>query len=71
MTKKHFIALADAVRVGFDINANRKAEYRDTGQVPPQIEALARFCRAQNPSFNYARWYGYIYGLNGPNGGAR
>lgn len=56
MTKKHFIALADAIK--------------DKNVPIPILEALADFCQQQNPRFNRNRWYGYIRGSNGPNGGA-
>jgi len=59
MSKKHFIALADAIK-------NSTALITLT-QV--QIEALADFCQAQNSNFNRDRWLGYIAGTNGKNGG--
>jgi hypothetical protein len=59
MTKKHFIALADAVRNGTELITLTQ----------PQIEALADFCASQNPQFNRERWLGYIAGTNGKNGG--
>jgi hypothetical protein len=65
MTKKHFIALADAIRKHDD-------HATDNGQIPfPQscIETLAEFCADKNPQFNYDRWIGYIAGTNGKNGG--
>ena len=34
------------------------------------IETLARFCQSQNGNFNRARWFGYINGTCGKNGGA-
>ena len=52
MSKKHFIALADAIK-------NSTALITLT-QV--QIEALADFCQAQNSNFNRDRWLGYIAG---------
>ena len=61
MSKKHFIALADAIK-------NSTALITLT-QV--QIEALADFCQAQNSNFNRERWLGYIAGTNGKNGGFR
>ena len=67
MTKQHFIALADTVRERFSLND--REDYEATGEVPIEVAALADFCKAQNPRFNRERWYGYIYGLNGPNGG--
>ena len=69
MTKKHFIALADALR-------NRQIEqYRRYSQSPlylmlverehnTTIEALADFCTAQNPRFDRQRWLDYV---NRPN----
>ena len=63
MTKKHFIALADAIR---DSNAAKNdAQYFYDGQ----ISALADFCASQNPRFNRQRWLDYIAGTHGPNGG--
>ena len=61
MSKKHFIALADAIK-------NSTALITLT-QV--QIGALADFCQAQNSNFNRERWLGYIAGTNGKNGGKR
>ena len=55
MSKKDFVALADAVR------ADNTAWHT--------IEALADFCRAQNPRFDRERWVGYITGKCGPSGG--
>lgn len=68
MTKKHFIALADAI-----ISANRfdsKWTLRDSFSVN-QLEILADFCQEQNPQFNRERWIGYIKGENGKNGGKK
>ena len=61
MSKKHFIALADAIK-------NSTALITLT-QV--QIEALADFCQAQNSNFNRERRLGDIAGTNGKNGGKR
>ena len=61
MTKKHFIALADAIKAH---NAEGATPFLNS-----QLDALAAFCSAQNPRFNRARWIGYIAGLNGKNGG--
>ena len=69
MSKQHFIALADMVRRTFDLNSTE--DFKATGQVPKEVSALADFCQSQNHRFNRARWYGYIYGICGPNGGAR
>ena len=57
MTKKTFIALAEAVRSNGSFTQ-------------AQIEVLADFCQSQNPRFMRGRWIGYIKGENGSNGGA-
>lgn len=64
MTKKHFIALADAIR-----EHNTRPAF--TPFTPDQLHTLADFCRAQNPQFKGERWVQYIAGECGPNGGAR
>lgn len=67
MTKKHFIALANAIR-----EAN--THYSDPSGYPfnPQtIEVLADFCEEENSNFNRERWLSYIAGECGPNGGSR
>ena len=59
MTKKHFIALADALRPCFN-----------SGNLPPEARlAIMLFCRSQNPRFNSDRWHDYLRGLCGPSGG--
>jgi len=71
MTKKDFIALADAVRTlrpGPLVSYKKGLEAFD--QWLKTIESLADFCTSQNPRFNRERWIGYINGENGPNGGA-
>jgi len=55
MSKKNFIALADALR-GVKVSK----EVRD---------ALVAFCKNQNPNFNEFRWLEYFTGKCGPNGG--
>ena len=57
MSKKHFIALADAVR---PLNLN-----------PEQLSGLADFCSQQNPLFKRDRWLGYVAGTCGKNGGSK
>jgi hypothetical protein len=61
MSKKDFIALANAIR-----------EHNKTGDAftPSQLATLAVFCRQQNPDFKRERWLDYIAGLCGPNGGS-
>jgi hypothetical protein len=66
MSKKHFIALANAIR-----EHNRLVSTRDESFTATQLETLADFCRAQNPNFKRERWIDYINGQCGPNGGAR
>lgn len=68
MSKKHFIALADAIR---DTNARWEAS---TATAPYFTEAhiceLADFCASQNANFKRDRWLAYIAGKCGRNGGA-
>lgn len=69
MSKKHFIALADAIR-----EHNRMVERgfrKDTAFTSIQIETLADFCKSQNGQFMRGRWLDYIAGKCGKNGGAR
>ena len=55
MTKKHFIALADAVRYeGFSDH---------------ELRVLCSFMQRQNRNFDRDRWIGYVKGTCGPNGG--
>ena len=61
MTKKHFIALADHIRI-----FNRHEDEPFTAR---QLKELACFCQYQNPQFNQERWLDYIAGECGPNGG--
>lgn len=65
MSKKHFIALADFIKM-------HQRAARDTQANPfheDQLETLADFCRAQNHDFKKERWLGYIKGECGSNGG--
>ena len=65
MSKKHFIALADAIR-----EHNRvRGQYGD-GFSDEQLDTLARFMASQNANFMRDRWLDYIAGKCGPNGGA-
>lgn len=63
MSKKHFIALADAIR-----DHNRVVNNGDRF-TQEQLQTLASFCRRQNSNFMKDRWFDYIGGLCGPNGG--
>lgn len=62
MTKKHFIALADAIRIG-----NRFAGLETFSQ--EAINQLADFCQSQNSDFKRDRWLEYIAGKCGKSGG--
>ena len=66
MSKKDFIALADAMR-----EQAQNAKNNKTGMVNMScvLEDLVVFCRKQNPAFKRERWLDYVYGLCGPNGG--
>jgi hypothetical protein len=61
MTKKHFIALADAIRIN-----GLGTMFTDY-----VVDVLADFCQTQNRNFNRERWIAYIKGECGPNGGKR
>ncbi len=68
MSKKHFIALADALRAEKPEPhwcANKHAQWNQ------DVQAIARACRAANPSFDEDRWIAYINGKCGPSGGKR
>ena len=69
MTKKHFIALADAIRKHQNHADPDTCMTGWTTLTSDQIEMLADFCAAQNDQFNRERWLGYIAGSNGKNGG--
>lgn len=64
MSKKHFIQLADTLRM-----LQRNAD--DGGRVPMSdvLSAMVHFCRDTNPRFNEERFRAYIAGECGPNGG--
>jgi hypothetical protein len=65
MSKKDFIALADTIKEHDRFVARGSAEQVFT---PDQLNALAHFCKLQNPNFMRERWLGYINGKNGSNG---
>ena len=66
MTKKHFIALADALKA---YRKNPNKGYNSDSSVSELAEMLADFCQSQNPQFNRERWLSYIAGTCGKNGG--
>lgn len=62
MSKKHFIALADAIIA-------HNARPGNTKFTEDQLNTLVRFMAGENPRFDSGRWLGYIEGKNGPSGG--
>jgi hypothetical protein len=59
MTKRDFIAMADAIR-----------GHTEGGPFTyGQLHTLADFCQSQNPNFKRQRWLDYIAGQCGKNGG--
>lgn len=64
MSKKNFIALADAIR---EHNAMKRGSF--WAFTDDQLETLSLFCAGQNRNFNASRWLSYIKGECGPNGG--
>jgi len=66
MSKKDFIALANAIR---SYNHYAASDGRPRFGIE-HLDLLADFCRSQNPNFLRQRWYDYIDGECGPSGGA-
>ena len=68
MSKKDFIALADAIR---EHNAaqRRFATFTPSMFNSEHLLVLAEFCASQNPRFMRDRWLDYIAGKCGKNGG--
>ena len=65
MSKKDFIALANAIR-----EHNSHSKSGDTDRfTEDQLDTLASFCQGNNPNFKRERWLDYIAGKCGPNGG--
>ena len=65
MSKKDFIALADAIKEHNDSGSFGRTKFTQS-----QIDTLAEFCRSQNANFMRDRWLDYIAGECGKNGGA-
>lgn len=65
MSKKHFIAIADAIREHNRIAVNGN----DDPFTDSQLDMLARTFKGMNSNFMRERWIGYIKGENGPSGG--
>ena len=66
MTKKHFIALADAIREHNRVAYKEQPIDHFSDEL---LNTLADFCQSTNPNFNRERWLAYIAGECGPNGG--
>ena len=66
MTKRHFVALADALRPYLE---KGKSPNDDRVNIP--VGELVAFMRGENPHFNEWRWRSYLRGECGPNGGKR
>ena len=66
MSKKDFIALADAIRWHNEYAGESNTR---TAFTPDQLKTLAEFCRGQNYNFMEGRWLDYIAGKCGKNGG--
>lgn len=65
MTKKHFIELADYIKMH-----NQSAKHEQANPfLADHLETLARFCTHQNYDFKKERWLSYIAGECGSNGG--
>lgn len=62
MSKKHFIALADAIRM------HNESSHRTPFDMT-HLDTLAQFCNEGNGRFNRERWFNYIAGICGKNGG--
>jgi len=67
MSKKHFIALADTIKLRNRIG--RKTGQEEGNFQLDHLETLADFCQSQNSNFKRERWLSYIAGECGPNGG--
>jgi hypothetical protein len=67
MSKKDFIALADAIKEHNICSANNDSYLRFDQS---QLETIALFCKRQNQNFMQQRWFDYIDGECGPNGGS-
>ncbi len=66
MTKKHFIALADALRT--ERPQPNWCQNKHT-QWTLDVKAIADVLARSSPRFNRQRWLDYVNGLCGPCGG--
>ncbi len=69
MSKKDFIALANAIREHNRYQQTFSSKDRLQLFTEDQISILADFCQSQNSNFNRERWLSYIAGECGPSGG--
>jgi hypothetical protein len=69
MTKKHFIALADAMRRAEPQLTDTEFRSGEHKQWERDIIEIAGACHESNPAFNTERWIDYIKGKCGVNGG--
>ena len=68
MSRKHFIALADALRAVMPTwEGENQPAMMD--QWEKDVKAIGDVCKLANPEFNRQRWEGYIMGENGLRGG--
>jgi hypothetical protein len=65
MSKKHFIAIANAIKEHNRTDVTVSGRFRTA-----HLNTLAAVFKQLNPKFDRDRWLGYIAGDNGPNGGA-
>ena len=74
MSKKDYIAIADALKspvsIAHDGNKNEPLDIGYAAAVEHITSALAKVFAADNAAFNAGRWFDYLHGLCGPNGGA-
>lgn len=68
MTKKDFVALADAIRAH---NKYYAGSPDADNFFDCHLNTLADFCKRQNVDFKRERWLGYIAGTTVKNGGTR
>lgn len=69
MTKKHFIALADAMRRARPDEGSSEYAIIAMKQWEQDVRHVANFCQGQSPNFKWDRWMDYIAGKCGSNGG--
>ena len=70
MSKKDFIALADALRNAdcWEVSIATDERFMVDSDL---LRLLADFCQSQSPNFMRERWLDYIAGKCGPNGGSK